>query len=148
MEPARPKAQRKSDALRRLREDKDLWLASADLEGNPCLVPLSFYWDGTSLFFATVVTNPTACNVMKTATARAALGHTRDVVLIEASAQRLERDEVSDRLASAYRDKCGWDPQEAAGYGFFRLIPRWVESWRELNEHPDRRLMHDGRWLV
>jgi catechol 2,3-dioxygenase-like lactoylglutathione lyase family enzyme len=30
----------------------------------------------------------------------------------------------------------------------FRISPRRIQAWREVNELPDRELMRDGRWLV
>ena len=42
IEPPRSLEQRTADVLVRLREDVDLWVASADAEGNAYLVPLSF----------------------------------------------------------------------------------------------------------
>ena len=51
--PPRSRAQRRADALERLRTDVDLWVASADETGNVYLVPLSFVWDGTALTIAT-----------------------------------------------------------------------------------------------
>jgi len=35
-----------------------------------------------------------------------------------------------------------------APYGWFRIPPRRIQAWREVNEMLDRELMHDGRWLV
>jgi hypothetical protein len=40
----RPRAQRKADALKRLQEEVDCWVASADEVGNAHLVPFSYYW--------------------------------------------------------------------------------------------------------
>jgi hypothetical protein len=31
---------------------------------------------------------------------------------------------------------------------WFRISPRRIQAWREVNEMPDRELMRDGRWLV
>jgi hypothetical protein len=31
---------------------------------------------------------------------------------------------------------------------WFRISPRRIQAWREVNELPDRELMRDGRWLV
>ena len=42
--------------------------------------------------------------------------------------------EPHDRLATPYR--------------WFRISPRRIQAWREVNELPDRELMRDGRWLV
>jgi hypothetical protein len=33
-------------------------------------------------------------------------------------------------------------------YRWFRISPRRIQAWREVNELPDRELMRDGRWLV
>ena len=43
----------------------------------------------------------------------------------------------------------GFDPRApATPYRWFRLSPRRIQAWREVNELPDRELMRDGRWLV
>ncbi|ONI87078.1 hypothetical protein ALI144C_10265 [Actinosynnema sp. ALI-1.44] len=147
-EPPRPLKQRKTDALGRLETDKDLWIASGAAGGMATLVPLSFWWDGNRLFVATVRSNPTARNVDESATARVVLGHTRDVVLIDVDVVRLSSAEATERCAAQYAKKCGWDPLESSGYAFFQLTPSWIESWRELNEHADRKIMADGKWLV
>ncbi len=36
----------------------------------------------------------------------------------------------------------------ATPYRWFRISPRRIQIWREVNELPDRELMRDGRWLV
>jgi nitroimidazol reductase NimA-like FMN-containing flavoprotein (pyridoxamine 5'-phosphate oxidase superfamily) len=144
---ARPLAERKSDAFRRLREDKDMWVATSSSEGNPCMVPLSFFWNGEVLYFATITTNPTARNIAQNGVARVVLGHTRDVVLIDGKATPLSREQTPDEIADAYAAKCGWDPRTTKSYGFFEVRPVRVESWRELNEHGDRELMREGHWL-
>ena len=44
-----------------------------------------------------------------------------------------------------------WDGEAllmATPYRWFRISPRRIQAWREVNELPDRELMHDGRWLV
>lgn len=148
VEPARPLSERKEDVLLRLANDKDLWIGTSDGGGEPTLVPLSFLWDGAVLVIATVATNPTGKNIVQTGQAKVVLGLTRDVVLIDVAASLLDPKEVAEQTASAYMAKLGWDPRESPGYRFYRLTPRSVESWRELNEHADRLLMRDGQWLV
>ncbi|MFF4019874.1 pyridoxamine 5'-phosphate oxidase family protein [Streptomyces sp. NPDC001843] len=147
-EAPRPLQKRKEDALTRLTSDKDLWVASADGEGTPTLVPLSFWWNGDSIFVATVRSNPTGRNIVATGRVKAVLGHTRDVVLIEASAVHVKDGELPAEYGDAYNEKCGWDPRESPSYSFYRFDPQRIESWRELNEHADRELMRDGAWLV
>jgi hypothetical protein len=148
--PPRSAATRRSDLIDRLENDKDLWMATASLTGEPCLVPLSFLWDGSSIFIATVPSNPTARNIDATGRARAVLGHTRDVGLIDATAQHLTTEDAAERCAERYAEKCGWNPLEATkpSYAFFELTPDRIESWRELNEHDDRLLMSDQTWVT
>jgi hypothetical protein len=148
-QPARSLRQRRADTLLHLELDKDLWVASGDLDGNPYLVPLSFWWNGKYIFISTVEGNQTARNIVETGQVRVALGHTRDVVLVDALAKLVKGEEIRQEYADAYAAKCGWDPRkETKVYQFFRLEPQRVEAWRELNEHPDRELMRDGEWLV
>ena len=33
-------------------------------------------------------------------------------------------------------------------YRWFRIVPRRIQAWREVDELPDRELMRGGRWLV
>jgi len=147
LKPARPLQQRKIDTLYRLGHDKDLWIASSNSQGEPYLVPLSFWWNEKSLFIATPLKNPTAQNIVSTGKIRIALGHTRDVVLIGASARVLEANEI-EKCTDAFTKKSGWDPRSSKGYGFFQLEPLRIEVWREENEHVDRLLMKNGKWLI
>ncbi|MGV9307286.1 MULTISPECIES: pyridoxamine 5'-phosphate oxidase family protein [unclassified Nonomuraea] len=146
---ARTAEQRRKDTLARLENDVDAWVATADQEGGPYLMPLSFLWDGASLLLSTAAGNPTARNLVASGTARLALGHTRDVVLIEGSVETLEQAEISPELGDAFAVKTGFDPRRLRGrYLYFRVRPRQVQAWREVNELEGRDLMRDGRWLV
>ena len=45
--------------------------------------------------------------------------------------------------------RSGFDPRAlATPYRWFRISPRRIQAWREVNELTDRELMRDGRWLV
>jgi len=55
--------QRKQDVLARLTRELDIWVATADQGGLPCLVALWFAWDGESVWMSTRVTNPTGRNL-------------------------------------------------------------------------------------
>ena len=86
--PARTSQQRKADTLRRLENDVDTWVATADSgRGTPYLVPLSFLWDGATVLIATPATSPTSRNLRATDKARLGIGPTRDLVLIEGTVQ-------------------------------------------------------------
>ena len=74
-------------------------------------------------------------------------GPTKRYVIDTASGVRLNLDdqELGDRFAA----RTGFDPRaEATPYRWFRISPRRIQAWREVNELPDRALMRDGRWLV
>ena len=87
--PPRSRSQRTADTLERLRRDVDLWVASASADGEAYLVPLSYHWDGSTLTIATPSASPTARNLLRVGRVRAALGQTRDVVIVEGSVEAL-----------------------------------------------------------
>lgn len=149
MEPARSREQRKQDVLDRLAEDQDIWVATASAEGEPCLVPLSFVWDRETLLMCTRRTNPTARNLTPAGEVRVTLGHTRDVVHIEGTAEPVEGTDLAPESADAFTTKLnGWDPRARKSWIYLRITPRAVKAWREENELAERELMRDGNWLV
>jgi hypothetical protein len=145
-QPARNLSQRLQDAQRRLAQDTDAWVATADPHsGAPYLVPLSFLWDGTTLLIATPERSPTGRNLLATGLVRLGIGPTRDLVLVEGVAQAVP---VPAETADAFTAKAGFDPRQLAGYRYFRIRPQRVQAWREANELAARDLMRDGHWLV
>ncbi len=148
--PARTPVQRKQDTLHRLEHDVDAWVATADPStATPYLVPLSFLWDGATLLIATPSASPTSRNLQATGRARAGIGPTRDVVLIEGTVQALTADEIPDETGDAFADKTGFDPRQlTTPYHYFRIHPQRLQAWREANELEGRDLMVGGRWTV
>jgi hypothetical protein len=143
----RSRAQRRRDTEHRLAHDVDIWVASAS-DGAPYLVPLSFDWDGEALLMATPADSPTGRNLTATPTVRLGLGDTRDVSMIECEVEALEIDELPRERGDRFAAHTGFDPRAiAAPYRWFRVCPRRVQAWREVNELPGRELMRDGRWL-
>lgn len=136
--PARTTAQRVADTLHRLEHDVDAWVATASAEGEPCMVPLSFLWDGATLLFATAPRNPTVRNAAANGRARVALGPTRDVVLMDCSVEAVPAAEMAPAVVAAFIAKAGFDP--GPRYVYLRMTPLWVQAWREVNEHPGRDL--------
>jgi hypothetical protein len=105
---ARDPHQRKQDALVRLDQDVDLWVATADAStGTPYLVPLSFLWDGTDLLISTPASSPTGRNLQTTGKVRLGIGPTRDVVLIEGTVRALPANELSSEIGEAFATKTG-----------------------------------------
>jgi Pyridoxamine 5'-phosphate oxidase len=147
--PPRSRTQRKRDALDRLEHDVDAWVATADpATGTPYLVPLSFLWDGTTLLVATPSSSPTGRNLGATGKVRLGIGPTRDLVLIEGTAQTLTPADLPEEVGDAFAAKTGFDPRQLTGYLYFRIRPVRLQAWREANELKDRDLMHGGAWTL
>ena len=145
----RSPAQRRRDTEQRLTHDIDLWVASASADGGPYLVPLSFDWDGEAVLVATPAKSPTGRDLAATQTARLGLGHTRDVSMIEGDVEVLEIDALPQERGDRFATRAGFDPRaQDTPYRWFRISPRRIQAWREVNELPDRELMRDGRWLA
>src|SRR5215211_391204 len=145
----RSRAERRRDTEHRLTHDVDCWVASASEDGAPYLVPLSFDWDGEALLMATPTDSPTGRNLAATQAVRIGLGDTRDVVMIEGEVEVLGIDALPQERGDRFAGRTGFDPRaEAAPYRWFRVFPRRIQAWREVNELPDRELMRDSRWLV
>jgi hypothetical protein len=112
-------------------------------------VPLSFDWDGEALLLATPANSPTGKNFAANRTARLGLGDTRDVSMIEGDVDVLEMHALSQEQGDRFAARTGFDPRTPDGrYRWFRISPRRIRAWREVNELSDSELMRDGRWLV
>lgn len=148
-EPRTPQ-QRRADTIARFENDVDVWVATADAQGVPCMVPLSFRWDGETFLVSTGRTLPTGRNLAENGgRVRLAFGSTRDVVLVEGAATALEAAELAPGEIEAFAAHSGFDPSSLkTPYPYFRIEPVWIQAWREVNELAGRDLMKDGRWLV
>ena len=145
----RSRAQRRRDTEQRLTHDIDVWVASASADGAPYLVPLSFDWDGEALLVATPADSPTGRNLAATLAVRLGLGHTRDVSMIEGDVEVIGIDALPQEQGDRFAARAGFDPRAlAAPYRWFRISPRRIQAWREVDELPGRELMRDGHWLV
>jgi Pyridoxamine 5'-phosphate oxidase len=143
----RSPARRRQDTEHRLTHDVDVWVATASADGAPYLVPLSFDWDGEALLLATPANSPTGRNLATTRAVRLALGHTRDVAVIEGDVDVLEIDALPRELGNRFAARTGFDPRTLdTPYRWYRITPRRIQAWREVDELPDRELMRDGRW--
>ena len=142
--PVRNRARRIEDARSRLEHDADLWLATADA-GLPWLIPLSFHWTGEAVLMATIRRSATYCNLSQGGGMRIALGHTRDVVMIDGEVelpQDLPQTDADQTAAAA-----GLDPRTDPTAAFLRVVPRRVQAWRNVAELDERTIMRDGQWL-
>ncbi|MFD4864038.1 pyridoxamine 5'-phosphate oxidase family protein [Streptomyces sp. NPDC058412] len=149
--PARPRPheERLKDTLARFENDVDVWVATADADGVPCMVPLSFLWDEGTFLVSTQRTNPTARNLIANGRVRLAFGVTRDVVLVEGTATTLEVADLAPSVREAFAAHTGFDPSACTPpYPYFRITPEWIQAWREVNEIANRQLMTAGDWLA
>jgi hypothetical protein len=144
----RSRAQRRRDTEHRLAHDVDVWVASASPDGAPYLVPLSFDWDGEALLLATPKNSPTGRNLSATRTVRLGVGGTRDVSMIDGEVEVLVSGALPRQTGDRFAARTGFDPRALdPPYPWFRIVPRRIQAWREVNELPGRELMRDGRWL-
>jgi hypothetical protein len=150
MAPApRSRTQRRRDTEHRLAHDEDVWVASASADGEPYLVPLSFDWDGEALLLATPTDSPTGRNLAATGSVRLGLGPTRDVSMIDGDVEVLEIDALPQERGDRFAARSGFDPRAlTTPYRWFRVSPRRIQAWREVDELTGRELMRDGRWLT
>lgn len=145
----RSREQRRLDTEHRLVNDVDVWVASADPDGAPYLVPLSFDWDGEVILLSTSARTPTSRNVTANPVVRLALGHTRDVCIVDGDVEVLAIDALADEAGDQFAARTGFDPRTlATPYRWLRVTPRRIRAWREENEIAGRDLMRDGRWLA
>jgi hypothetical protein len=146
---SRTPEQRRRDTMHRLEHDVDCWVATASIEGEPFLVPLSFDWDGEALLLATLAQSPTGRNLSASQSVRIGLGDTRDVTMIDGTVEILPIGTLSAAQGDRFAARAGFDPRTLGSrYCWFRVTPRRIQAWREENELSGRELMRDGRWLV
>jgi hypothetical protein len=145
--PARSRAERRADVLRKLERDVDVWVASANARGDAYLVPLSFYWDGACLTVATPASSVTGGNLARAGRGRMALGPTRDVVILEGPLEIIRAEDDAE-LAALHAQAAGFDTRESSTHWIFaRMTPLRIQAWREENELEGRDVMRDGAWL-
>jgi hypothetical protein len=78
-----------------------------------------------------------------------AIGHTRDVYMIDGDVQVFEIDALPQQRADRFAERTGFDPRTlSTPYRWFLISPRRIQAWREENEIRGRDLMRDGRWLI
>jgi hypothetical protein len=145
----RSTAQRKSDAIDKLHKDQDVWVATADGRGIAHLVPLSLCWHDGMVVVAVEASSRTARNASASGQARLALGPTRDVVMIDAQASVVARQDAGSAIAGAYRERTGWEPGSDGGDWVYVLFkPARIQVWRDVDEIAGRTVMNDGTWLA
>lgn len=147
MEP-RDTTQRVADAKQRLASEANVWIATSSAAGEPHLVALSLWWDGSSVLATTPAANPVARNIAETGMARASLPDAEDVVTMKGSASIRSLGELEDERSAAMVRALGWDPREERGdWVLVTLTPDRIWSWNGLHEDSGRTIMRHGSWL-
>ncbi|MDQ0381475.1 pyridoxamine 5'-phosphate oxidase family protein [Amycolatopsis thermophila] len=143
--PPRGLDERLRDTRAKLENDVDVWVATSSSQGGAHLVPLSYLWDGTAFLISTPRTSVTSRNLMADGRVRLSLGPTRDVVIVDGTAEPVD---VGPETGDAFATRTGFDPRQLAKpYQYFLIRPWRIQAWREENELRGRDLMRDGRWL-
>jgi general stress protein 26 len=141
--------QRTADTRTRLENDVDVWVSTASADGVPHLRPLSFAWDGTTLLIATPEGSPTGRNLASSGHATMALGHTRDVVMIDGSVEVIPIGELPQEIGDSFAARTEFEPRTLkTKYAFYRITPVEIQAWREVDELTDRTIMRGGAWLA
>lgn len=145
--PPRGLEDRLRDTRARLEADVDLWVATPGTRGVH-LIPLSYLWDGRTFLIATPRASATSRSLLADGRARLGLGPTRDVVMVDGSAEPADLADLGPATLDAFAAKTGFDPRDLdEPYQYFLIRPQRIQAWREANELPERDLMRDGRWL-
>jgi hypothetical protein len=145
----RSTGQRKSDAIGKLEQDPDVWVATADDHGIAHLVPVSLCWHEGMVVVAVEARSRTARNASASGQARLALGPTRDVVIIDAKASVVSSQDADPTITGSYRERTGWQPGADGGNWVYILLrPVTIQAWRDVEEITGRTIMRDGTWLA
>ena len=140
-------SQRRSDVLRRLEADANVWIATASSDGLPHLVPLSLAWDGERVLVATPADTPTARNAATTGRLRASLDSADDVVIIDADAEVVDFATAPADLVECYVGRVGWNPADEPGdWALLIASPRTIRAWNSVGEITGRTIMRNGEW--
>jgi general stress protein 26 len=141
--------QRTTDTRNRLHDDVDVWVSTASPDGVPHMRPLSFTWDGTTVLISTPEDSSTGRNLATSGRVTLALGHTRDVVMIEGSVQVIPIEELPQDIGDAFAARTEFDPRALkTTYAFYRVTPVEIQAWREEDELRNRTIMRGGAWLA
>lgn len=140
---------RKADVLKALQQQADMWLSTANPSGQPHLIPVSTWWDGTDLVIATAGASRTARNLKMNRAVRLAGGTPSDAIMIDAEVVEAPAVDDSAELARGFAAAVGWDPRQVAkGWIFFRLRPTRIQAYRGYDELEGRDVMRGSKWLA
>lgn len=139
--------ERQRDARARLESDENVWIATANNDGVPHLIPLSLAWDGTRIIVATPTDSVTVRNALSSNRVKATLDSADDVVLIDGTAEVLDAATADPELLQAHADRVGWSLTEDTVWSLLLVTPRLIRAWNGVPEITGRVIMRNGEWL-
>ncbi|HEY2641927.1 MAG TPA: pyridoxamine 5'-phosphate oxidase family protein, partial [Streptosporangiaceae bacterium] len=104
--------------------------------------------DGSTFLISTPRASATSRSLLAGGRVRLGLGPTRDVVIVDGTAEPADLADLEPATGDAFAAKTGFDPRELdEPYQYFLIRPQRIQAWREADELPGRDLMRNGRWL-
>lgn len=140
--------ERKAAALHRLEHDANVWIATANASGTPHLIPLSLAWDGARIIVATPTASPTVRNAGLSGSVKASMDSAADVVLIDGTADIVDRASAGSDLLRLHSERVGWQiPADGDAWSILIITPRVIRVWNSPAEIPNRTIMRHGVWI-
>lgn len=103
--PPRGLEERLRDTRAKLASDVDLWVATSGSAGGVHLIPLSYLWDGTAFLISTPRASVTGRNLLAEGRVRLSLGPTRDVVVVDGTAEPVGSADLARRRVTRSRPR-------------------------------------------
>jgi nitroimidazol reductase NimA-like FMN-containing flavoprotein (pyridoxamine 5'-phosphate oxidase superfamily) len=133
-----------SEIEERLREARNYWLGTTRADGRPHAMPIWGVWLDGALWFGTGLESVKGRNLLRDPRATIHLESGDDVVILEGTAERAERDAAY----AAYADKYDM-PASAESFAalpqvgaLFRFTPTLAHTWLESSFEESRATHH------
>lgn len=141
-------AERRAYARERIESGFQMWLATGGDGRGAHLIPVAYTWADSVLYTATFARSRTVANIEAHPQARAAVGTTADVVMIDASASLIDVADIEVDIAERYA-AVSTDPRNYPNgtFVYVRLQPRRIQVWNGFHEFAGRTVLRDGGWL-
>lgn len=77
-----------------------------------------------------------------------ALGPARDMVMIDAEASVVARQDAGQAIIGSYRERTGWSCSDGGDWVYVLLKPTRTQVRRDVSEIAGRTIMADRTWLA
>jgi hypothetical protein len=120
-----------SHAEERLVRSRNYWICTARPDGRPHAAPVFGFWHEGAFYFGTHRETRKALNIARNPNVSVHLESGDDVVILEGSAEQVDRKQLAMTLDAACRKKYGMPMMVTADSVSFRVRPRVVLAWTE-----------------